>query len=445
MAQGAAVSSCNSVFDSLMDVASIPWECVASFLRTQEIVFLRTAVTYLNEANLYGEYGPLLFLLMQHEAAKRINRSFDKSSAQQEYLVCPRMGEDWRCNEMFHWWPTVPDLSFLVQVPPYPAVSQLTLLIIESFFAAVHEAPTTIEVQETVVAALMSARSTNPEHLVGTTDSVIGGIGRVARRTSGLLKRTFRCAEAKRAKAAASTLTSGSLISVLGPEASAGAVASALKAGRVVVDLNVMLEKGAVKDLPYHLRPQPALFQLLAAAHKSAQEAVPARKAYTYVDLTHKDVLPLGSEAVGGHTLRPGEFDWDPTAHTASLGALGRAFKGALEKPRYMVQWSAVWHRYAVAAVAMGQMTWPMVLSHANQMYKLAEEERISGTGPALVFVYDELLRKSIATRAEWGDPSLDLMTSFGEVEKQVLEAARTRMLHTGFWNKTRGIKTTKT
>ena len=50
-------------------------------------------------------------------------------------------------------------------------------------------------------------------------------------------------------------------------------------------------------------------------------------------------------------------------------------------------------------------MTWPMVLSHANQMKKLAEEERISGTGPSLVFVYDELLRMSMATGAEWGDP----------------------------------------
>ena len=46
-----------------------------------------------------------------------------------------------------------------------------------------------------------------------------------------------------------------------------------------------------------------------------------------------------------------------------------------------------------------------------NQMCKLAEEERISGTHPALVFIYDELLRKSIATGAEWDDPSLDLMT----------------------------------
>ena len=176
-------------------------------------------------------------------------------------------------------------------------------------------------------------------------------------------------------------------------------MASALTAGSIVVDLNDMLGKAAVKDLPYHLRLQPALFQLLAAANKSAQEAVPV---FPYVDLTHKDVLPLwmGSEAVGGHTPRPG---------TASLGALGRAFNCALEKPRYfrnMVQWSAVWHRYATAAVAMEQMTWPMVLSHANQMIKLAKEERIAGICPALVFVHDELLRKSIATGADWGDPS---------------------------------------
>ena len=50
-------------------------------------------------------------------------------------------------------------------------------------------------------------------------------------------------------------------------------------------------------------------------------------------------------------------------------------------------------------------MTWPMVLSHANQMYKLAEEERISGTGPEQVFIYDDLpgsrlqLGRSGATR----------------------------------------------
>ena len=286
----------------------------------------------------------------------------------------------------------------VAQVPLFPAVSQFTLLIMDSFVAAVDEAPTTPEVQEAVVAALVGAGFTNPEHLVGTADSVTGELaGWLAGPAGGLLKRTFRCAEdvseAKRTRTAAmasspqsghlvsqvpSTLAAGALLSLLGPEASAATVASALTAGSIVVDLNDMLEKAAVKDLPYHLRPQPALFQLLAAANKSAQEAVPVRKANTYVDLTHKDVLPMwmGSEAVGGHTPRPGEFDFDPNADTASLGALGRAFKGALEKPRYfrnMVQWSGVWHRNATAAVTMGQMTWPMVLLHANQMCLLAE------------------------------------------------------------------------
>ena len=143
----------------------------------------------------------------------------------------------------------------------------------------------------------MDAGFTNPEHLVGTADSVIGELaGWLAGPAGGLLKRTFRCAEdvseAKRARAAAlasspqsghlvsqvpSTLAAGSLLSLLGPEASAEAVASALTAGSIVVDLNGMLEKAAVKDLPYHLRPQPALFQLLAAVNKSAQEAVPVR------------------------------------------------------------------------------------------------------------------------------------------------------------------------
>ena len=237
-----------------MEVASVPWECVASFLGTQEILFLRTVVTYLHEANLYREYGPCTSSLCITKLPNASTSHSIKSTARQENFVCLPRCDDWRCNEMFHWWPMVQDLSFLVQVPPYPAVSQPTFLIMESFVAAVDEAPTTIEVQEAVVAALMSAGFTNPEHLVGTTDSVVGELaGWLAGPAGGLLKRTFRCAEdvseAKRAKAAAmacstqsghqvsqvpSTLTSGSLISLLGPEASAGAVASALTAGSVV-------------------------------------------------------------------------------------------------------------------------------------------------------------------------------------------------------------------
>ena len=59
-----------------------------------------------------------------------------------------------------------------------------------------------------------------------------------------------------------------------------------------------------------------------------------------------------------------------------------------------MVQWSAVRNRYAPAAVARGQLAWPQALAHLDQLQKLAEEERYCGNSPAVVFVYDELLRK---------------------------------------------------
>ena len=55
-----------------MEVASVPWECVTSFLGAPEVLYMRAAVSFLNEANLYGNWGPLLFFLMQHHPAERI-------------------------------------------------------------------------------------------------------------------------------------------------------------------------------------------------------------------------------------------------------------------------------------------------------------------------------------------------------------------------------------
>ena len=66
-----------SAMCTLMEVASIPWECVASFLGAPDILYLRVVVSYLNEANLYGTWGPLLFFLMQNQPANRINYAFD--------------------------------------------------------------------------------------------------------------------------------------------------------------------------------------------------------------------------------------------------------------------------------------------------------------------------------------------------------------------------------
>ena len=69
----------------------------------------------------------------------------------------------------------------------------------------------------------------------------------------------------------------------------------------------------------------------------------------------------MAQEAVGDTTLRRGELDLDADANTYSLGALSKAFKGALEKSRFfksLAQWSAVWHRYSPIAIAMEQMSW---------------------------------------------------------------------------------------
>ena len=90
--------------------------------------------------------------------------------------------------------------------------------------------------------------------------------------------------------------------------------------------------------------------------------------------------ITAGLEIVAETHSRSGELERDPNAGTTSLGALGRAFKGALERPRYfrsMVQWSAVWNRYAPAAIATGQLPWPQALAHLNQMFKLVEERNV--------------------------------------------------------------------
>ena len=165
--------------------------------------------------------------------------------------------------------------------------------------------------------------------------------------------------------------------------------------------MNKKLTDAGLKYLPFELRTQPTLFQLLAADNKDAASAEPPRTPFTYVDLTHKDLLPfwLCAEAVGGHTPRPGEIAWDTSADTSSVSNLGRVLKGALEKPRYfksMTQWSAVWNRYAPTAVSMLQMTWAHVIAHADNVYELAEEEKYSRTGDvAVAFIYDDMLRKA--------------------------------------------------
>ena len=79
----------------------------------------------------------------------------------------------------------------------------------------------------------------------------------------------------------------------------------------------------------------------------------------------------------------------------------------------------------------MGQHAWPLALAHLDQMYKLEEDERCCGNNHTVVFVYDKLLRKSVANWAELNDRSLGVQFVFAERDKQILEASRTRLLPT--------------
>ena len=97
---------------------------------------------------------------------------------------------------------------------------------------------------------------------------------------------------------------------------------------------------------------------------------------------------------------------------TTSLGALGRAFEGALEKTMVLPWHGAVGccvESLCPSSCCNGTAYVAASFGSSRSNVELAEEERYCGNSPAVVFVYDELLRKSFANRAECYDKSLDL------------------------------------
>ena len=80
-------------------------------------------------------------------------------------------------------------------------------------------------------------------------------------------------------------------VGLLCPEASAGAVPRALIAGlEIAVDTESKPKAAVLDSLPVYLRAQLALYQV---DNKAAKDASPQRCAFTYADLTHKDLLPV--------------------------------------------------------------------------------------------------------------------------------------------------------
>jgi hypothetical protein len=325
-----------------------------------------------------------------------------------------------------------------------------------SFLLAVDENPPKSNVIEGVSSWLSERGITDPRMLEGVSEADIDTNNPPKDLiTKAFLKRTLRCVEvaqqAKRQKALnpvekspASGVNGGELgsagdisrlFSVVGGDSSALALAQGILGGSKTLDISQRIENSALKGLPFHMQAEAKVWQQLEADSVAAAACVPPRVAFTYVDLTSKELLPLwlSPDAIGGKISMSGESEWciDANASLKTLGQLGAALSSATQTPRFfrsLSQWSATFLRYSAVAIAFGQLTLPAVLTYLNLVYQIVEEEKSSGNSAFLAILYDDMLRRDIAKRVERRDPTLVLIDEVQKVNMQIMQAARTRL-----------------
>ena len=246
---------------------------------------------------------------------------------------------------------------------------------------------------------------------------------------SALIRRLVRSVEAlDKARLAQATAKSA----LASTPVSAKLLASALAPSKVP-DVADLLQQCGLSKLGFHVQADQSLYTTLQVASEEAKAQ--SRVPFTYVDLTSKEVLPLWlpADSVGGKfTLRDEEESKLVGHHSiGSLSDLSKALKGATATPRFfrnVQQWVAAFVRYATTAVATGQMTWPVVFGHLDVILQICEQEKIKGRAPYLAFLYDDLLRRQWARRADKRDPSLDIAMESQKIDKDILELARQRL-----------------
>ena len=69
--------------------------------------------------------------------------------------------------------------------------------------------------------------------------------------------------------------------------------------------------------------------------------------------------------------------------------------------------------------------SWADVVAHVDVVAQLSEQQRLKGRPPFLAFVYEELMRKNWARRAEKGDPELNISQAAQRIVKDILDIAR--------------------
>ena len=194
----------------------------------------------------------------------------------------------------------------------------------------------------------------------------------------------------------------------------------------------------ALKDvgivIPHKLMAEAALFTLLDSERRLA--AKEGRKAFIYVDLTAKEILPpwVLADQVGGRTVMSGEvLTLAQDANTTSLAALGHALRAASTSPRFfrhITQWMGSWTRYWPLAVAATHLTVSEVIAYQSTIVKLAEEQRVKYGNSFLAFLYDEVHRRSIGQRIRSGE-QLDFMEEFAKINDDAMDIAKSRLAST--------------
>eukprot|EP00435_Cladocopium_sp_Y103_P029101 s731_g7.t1 len=214
--------------------------------------------------------------------------------------------------------------------------------------------------------------------------------------------------------------------------ASALSLAKMIAPGKTA-DVAGLLTKAGLKNVTFGLQAEQSLWNSMQQHTDECKAS--GKVPFLFVDLTGKETLPmwLTPDLIGGKFQIHDDGEWPLQGQVpiSSLQDLGKALKSATASPRFFrtaSQWSGAFLRYGIVAVATGHMAWPTVLAHMDIVLQLTEQERMKGNRPFLAFLYEELLRKSWARRAEKGDPALDIAAEAQRVDKDLVDIARHRL-----------------
>ena len=226
------------------------------------------------------------------------------------------------------------------------------------------------------------------------------------------------------------TLLSSEMMEVMGTEASAVSIALALQHGGKSVDVATKLKNVGVGNLGFHLQVDVPVWQLMAS--ETEQAKIDGRVGFSYIDFTSKAMLPvwMPADTIGGRVS--GTSNWQGAECAAgTIQALERALKSATHTPKFfrsLAQWTAVYSRYMVTAVASEQLTWAIASAHMDVIMRISEEARASGNSQYLAILYDDLLRRDWANRAMKKDPALNISAESMVINREIFEIAKTRL-----------------